>query len=202
MSGVAPAVRLSAALLVVAGLWLAHAGVLSAAPPRGAGTSDEEVEEYRVKAASLVHFIHYTVWPKSAFEREDSPFVVLVIGEDPFGEALEQSFEGKKGAGRPIRVVRSANLEQLPRAHLIFLARSHHKEIAKLLAGPAGKASLVVGDTEGLAEDGAHVNFYLKAKRLGFEVNTEAVKRSDLTISPEMLKLARIVKDRKKEQDP
>lgn len=180
------------------------AGVAAAfvRPADAREANEDEVSEYRVKAASLLHFIGYTTWPKSAFEKEDSPFVVLVVGEDPFGPVLEKTLDGRKGAGRPIRIVRSASLEDLPKAHLLFLARSHAKEIGALMAGAAARGVLVVGDSEGVAADGAHVNVFLEAKRLRFEVNTDAVKRSDLTISPEMLKLARIVRDREKEQDP
>lgn len=168
----------------------------------GPEAKDDEVSEYRVKAASLLHFIGYTTWPKSAFEKDDSPFVVLVVGEDPFGDLLEKTLQGKKGAGRPIRIARSASLESLPRAHLIFLAPSHAKEIGTLMAAAASRGVLVVGESEGLAADGAHVNVFLESKRLRFEVNTDALKRSELTISPEMLKLARIVQDREKRQDP
>lgn len=165
-------------------------------------SSEDEVSEYRVKAASLLHFISYTAWPKSVFEKEDSPIVVLVVGEDPFGPELEKALVGKKVAGRQIRVARSSRLEPLPKAHLIFLARSHSKEIGTLLAGPAARGVLVVGESEGLAAEGAHVNVYLESKRLRFEVNTAAVKRSELIIDPQMLKLARIVQDRAKRQDP
>jgi hypothetical protein len=127
--------------------------------------------------------------------------VLLVVGDDPFGPALERIMAKVRGAGRPVRVVRAKDLEGLPRAQLVFLARSHAQSLGALLEGIAKSATLVVGDTEGLAAEGAHVNFYLDAKRLGFEVNTEAVKRSELEISSEMLKLARIVEDRRKREE-
>jgi hypothetical protein len=180
----------------------AHVALGFAPPARSVETIDDEVTEYGVKAMSLWHFIGYTTWPKSAFEKDDSPFVLLVVGEDPFGGVLERTLKGKKAGSRPIRIVRSADLESLPKAHLIFLARSHAKEIGTLMAGAAARGVLVVGDSEGLAVDGAHVCVFLESKRLRFEVNNEAVKRSELTISPEMLKLARIVSDRGKRQDP
>jgi hypothetical protein len=163
---------------------------------------DEEPKEYKVKAYFLAHFIGYTTWPKTAFEKADSPFVLLVVGEDPFGEQLELSMQKVRVAGHAVRVERRGDLEDLPRAHLVFVARSHAGELGKLLALPQAATTLLVGDAEGLAADGAHVGFYLEGKQTRFEVNEEAVKRSQLTISSEMLKLARLVKDRKRREAP
>lgn len=198
----APRRRSFAAASAVAVLCALFAAMLAPAPLRAAAGVGKEASEYEVKAYFLSHFVQYTTWPKDAFASDAAPFVLLVVGEDPFGAELEKIFDGKKGAGRPIRIVRLKELDELPRAHLIFLARSHAKELGKLLAGPAGKATLIVGDSEGLAADGAQVNLYIDSKRTRFEVNTEAVKRARLSINPEMLKLARIVDDRKRSEDP
>lgn len=193
-----------ASALLLAGIGLAAsltAGAPHPPPPASVGSADEAIE-YKVKAASLFHFIDYTTWPKTAFERESSPIVLLVVGEDPFGKVLEETLRGKKSAGRDIRVARSKDLSDLPKAHMVFLARSHAKEIGKLMEGLAQTPVLVVGDTEGLAEHGALVNFFLENKRIRFEVNNDAVRRSGLTINPQMLKLARRVKDRAKDEEP
>lgn len=175
-------------------------GVRPAWGEAGAGEPDTDPKEYQVKAAFLTHFIKYTTWPKSAFESKDSPFVLLVVGDDPFGAHIDKVMEKVRGAGRPVRVLRAKDTEDLPSAHMIFLAKSHAKELGAVLAGSAKTATLIVGDTEGLAADGAHINLFLDKNRLGFEVNTDAVKRSKLSISSEMLKLARIVKDRKEHE--
>ena len=193
-----------ASALLLAGMGLAACLTAGAVlPPPGASVaSADEAMEYKVKAASLYHFVNYTTWPKEAFEHESSPFVLAVVGKDPFGAVLEETMRGKKYAGREIRIVRVEALDDLPKAHLLFLAGSHAKQIGKLMVGIGGTPVLVVGDTGGLAEAGALVNFYLEAKRTRFEVNEDAVKRSGLTINPEMLKLARLVKDHAQREQP
>ncbi|HVS19925.1 MAG TPA: YfiR family protein [Planctomycetota bacterium] len=183
-------------LLAALGLMLGLAHGSSAAPARVTAESAQEGTEYKVKAASLYHFINYTTWPKEVFEDERSPVVLLVLGEDPFGKALDELLKGKKAGGRSIRVLRAETLEKLPRAHMVFLAQSHAKELPALLKAVAGTSALVVGDSEGQAEQGAHVSFFVDSKRVGFAVNVTAVKRSKLTISPEMLKLARIIEEK------
>jgi hypothetical protein len=195
----APLRRLAAASLAFA-LCLA---LPSDAAPVAPIAAEQEASEYEVKALFLTQFIKYTTWPREAFANDEAPFVVLVVGEDPFGEHLEKAFAGKKGAGgRSIRIARAKDLEELPRAHLVFLSRSHAGQIGALLEGPVGRSALIVGDSESLAERGAHVNLFLDNKRMRFEVNVEASKRSGLALNPEMLKLARIVEDRRKKQEP
>jgi hypothetical protein len=191
--------RLAAAALAFA-LGLALPANAAPATPIA---SEQEASEYQVKAHFLTQFIKYATWPPEAFGNDKAPFVVLVVGEDPFGEHLEKAFSAKKGpGGRSIRLVRAKDLDELPRAHLIFLARSHADRLDTLLEGPSGRGALIVGDSESLAERGAHVNLFLENKRTRFEVNVEASKRSGLALSPEMLKLARIVPDRRRQQEP
>lgn len=191
--------RLAAASLAFA-LGLALPSDASPAAPIAA---EQEASEYEVKALFLTQFIKYTTWPREALGNDRDPFVVLVVGEDPFGEHLDRVFSGKKGpGGRSIRIERAKDLDDLPRAHLVFLARSHAGQLGELLEGPAGRWALIVGDTESLAERGAHVNLFLEKKFTRFEVNVEASKRSGLALSPQMLKLARIVEDRRRQQEP
>jgi len=139
------------------GLALGLPGLASGSPRAASSlsTATDDPSEYEVKAAFLTHFVRYTTWPDDAFEKPDSPIVLLVVGDDPFGSVLDKQME---------KVARSS--------------------------------VLVVGDSEGLAENGAHINFFFEGKRPRFEVNTAAVKRSGLSINPEMLKLAKIVKDK------
>lgn len=171
---------------------------LHSAPATAVAGGDDGVQEYEVKAAALPHFLRYTTWPKDAFGSKDAPFVLLVVGEDPFGATLDKIMAKVRVEKREVRIVRRKDLEELPKAHLVFLARSHADGLEALLDGVAKTDTLVVGDTEGMAEAGAHINLFLDAKRLGFEVNNEAVKRSRLEISSEMLKLAKLVKDKRR----
>ena len=41
--------------------------------------------EYDVKAAFLYNFITITEWPEEAFTTPESPYVIGVVGYDPFG---------------------------------------------------------------------------------------------------------------------
>jgi hypothetical protein len=44
--------------------------------------------EYHVKAAFLLNLTRFVEWP--AAENGDSPISICILGEDPFGETIEQ----------------------------------------------------------------------------------------------------------------
>src|SRR5450432_1916809 len=59
----------------------------------GSSNAQEAIDprkEYNVKAVSLYAFGRYVTWPETAFQTADSPFVIGVLGDNPFGDALEQ----------------------------------------------------------------------------------------------------------------
>ena len=69
----------------------------------------QEVDESKVrkvKAAYLYNFTKFVKWPDKAFENDEAPFVIGVLGKDPFGPILDNTVKGKKVAKRPIKTRR------------------------------------------------------------------------------------------------
>ena len=52
--------------------------------------------EYEIKAACLYNFAKLIEWPENAFENDDIPFFIGVLGEDPFGGVIELFIEDNK----------------------------------------------------------------------------------------------------------
>ena len=46
--------------------------------------------EYEVKAAFLLNFTRFIEWPDSALASADQPFSICIVGENPFGDALDR----------------------------------------------------------------------------------------------------------------
>ena len=166
-------------------------------------TAEDRVEnedrEHSIKAAFLLHFIRYTTWPRKSFEDDTSPIRVQVVGGDPFGQVLEDTFRGEKAHGREIRVVRSPRVPAELDGHLVFCGELSRGERSELLRRSRGQPILLIGEVAGLAEEGACINFYLQDQKTAFEINVDAVAEASLELSPKVLKLARIV--RKKKED-
>ena len=161
----------------------------------GARAADEvRPSEYEVKAAFLFHFARLTEWPPPALP-EGRPFVVAVLGRDPFGPALDRVLEKQSAHGRPLEIHRAGSLEELPGgAHIVFIGAAHRTEVARILRRLAGRPVLTVGERDGFCEAGGVVNFLVTAEgRVRFEINLRTAEASGLRMSSQVLKLARIV---------
>src|SRR4051812_28059903 len=78
------------ALLALAGVMLP---IVSAQPA---------ARESQIKAVFLYNFVRFVDWPPSAFPDAQSPLVIGVLGEDPFGTALDDAIRGESVNGRPL----------------------------------------------------------------------------------------------------
>src|SRR5882672_7309968 len=139
-------------------------------------------KEYQIKAACLLNFVQFIEWPAAAFPQPDSPIVIGILGEDPFGDVLERTFADESVQGRSLTIKRSRQLEELKKCHLLFIARAERSRLADIL-GSLGEANIVtVGDVDEFAQRGGIINFYIDAGKIRFEVNPEAAQRKGLKI--------------------
>jgi hypothetical protein len=152
--------------------------------------------EYAIKAAYIHNFARYVKWPDIAFKDADAPLYIAVLGQDPFGKVLDDTFKGKTSGTHPIEIKRFESMETLGDCHLLFVPSSEEKNLARLRESTKEKPILLVADSLSSAENGAHVGFYLEKSKVRFAINTESLKTSKLEASSELLKLARILEKR------
>lgn len=157
-----------------------------------------QVTEHQTKAAMLLKFLPYVKWPERAFPTPTSPLRIAVVGDDPFGKTLDETFKDKKFGSRPIEIVRFKTIAEVETCHVLFAPESEAPRLDKLLEKLVGKPVLLVGESKDFAANGGAINFVLKDKRVVFEINQDAAKRSELELSSHLLKLAIPVKDAKK----
>lgn len=178
-------------LLLAAPGWTTPAvGSGSNGPP----TTDEKDTEYRVKSAFIYNFIRYTTWPKRVFEKRDSPIVVLVIGESAIRKHLGAALEDKVVDGRKIELRYERTMPRRIDAHVVFEGELSEKDQKKLLEACHKQPVLLSGERPGFAKLGAQCNFYLDEGKVRFEINVDAVADSELVISSQLLKLARLIR--------
>ena len=180
-----------AAIRVIgAGLGLAFATLAGPAPARA--NQDTLLREYDVKAAFLYNFITFTEWPDSAFAAPDSPFVIGVLGLDPFGSSLDRLVAGEQVGKHPIVVKRFRRIDDARGSNLLFIAASEGSRVGPLLRRLQGTKILTVGEVTGFAEQGGAIGF-VTAGNVHLEVNAQAVKSAGLNLSSKIMRLARVV---------
>src|SRR6266850_6391116 len=106
-------------------------------------------KEYQVKATFLYNFSQFVEWPTQAFLEAQSPLVIGVLGDDPFGTYLDELVRGEKVNNHPLVVQRYQRVEEIKTCHLLFISRSEDKELEGIFAGLKDRNILTVGDAEG-----------------------------------------------------
>jgi hypothetical protein len=163
------------------------AGVGYAAGPR----------EYEVKAVFLFNFSQFVDWPDGAFGDERSPLVIGVLGEDPFGAALDEAVRGETVNGRPLAVRRYEKVEDVDACHILFIDRTQREQLERILDTLTARSCLTVSDAENFATAGGIIQFVTIDNRIRLQINLDAAKLANLTISSKLLRPAQIVTTRR-----
>ena len=150
--------------------------------------------EYQVKATFLFNFTKFTSWPSNAFSSISAPIVIGILGEDPFGNTIDDMVKGEVVSGRSLVVKRLHAGDDLRVCHLLFISRSEKERLSALFSQLRGSPVLSVSEIDGFAEKGGMVNLVLANKTVKIEINQAAVEQAGLQISAKLLKLARLVK--------
>jgi hypothetical protein len=157
-------------------------------------------KEYQIKAAFLFNFAQFVEWPPAVLENTNAPFRIGVLGDDPFGSALNQIVQGETIDSRKIVVQRSNQIDDLKNCQMIFVSRSEKNHVAEILSALDSKPILKVSEVEGFAQHGGSINFYLEGSKVRFEINPDSARRDHLKISSQLLSLGKIVPPAKEEK--
>ena len=150
--------------------------------------------EYTIKAVFLEHFTRFIEWPESCKIADTStPFFITVIGENPFGSILEQIYTEQRIKNKRVKIRYISSLDKITDCHILFISSSAKEILPEILSSTRNKPILTVSDTEGFAENGVLINFYMTGDKIKFEINEKAVHASGLVMSYRLLNLARIV---------
>jgi hypothetical protein len=165
------------------------AAILSAYP---AGLRAQTANEYDVKAAFLYKFASFVEWPP---QNSAGPVCIGVIGQDPFGEALDEVVKGKTINGRPFAIRRFMTVQDAQDCQIVFVSASETKRLRGILERLQNRAVLTVGDTPGFCQSGGMINFELEDSYVRLEINLKSAERARLQVSSKLLRLAKLVPD-------
>jgi hypothetical protein len=183
--------RTTIRLLLIFVVVLSECGVLA---PLAWGQS-EETSGYKVKTAFLFNFAKFIEWPASSFAAPDSPFTICVLGQDPFGNILTDTLQGKTIGARPLAVRRLKDKSEARSCQIVFVSSSESAHLATIVETLRGGNVLLVGESSGFATSGGTIEFTLEDDRVRFAINTDAADRSGLKFSSKLLALAQLVHD-------
>jgi hypothetical protein len=159
------------------------AGVGAAAAPH----------EYQVKAVYLFNFGQFVEWPKGAYDTPQAPFVICILGDDPFGKTIDDVVRGESIGPHSLVVRRFKEPQETGDCKILFIGRSESRRLDDALAAVHGQNVLTVTDIEGAEKQGAIIVLFNDNNRIRMRINLAAAKSQQLVISSKLLRPAEVV---------
>jgi hypothetical protein len=166
---------------------------ITLATPAGAQSGSSDSAEYLIKAGFTYNFAKLMEWPPNAFPQPDSPIVIGILGNDPFHGTLDEVLAGKRVNARAFVVKHLRWGMEFRDCNMLFVSASESAHLDEIFHLVKGLPILTIGDTPNFARRGGIINFILEDDKVHFEVNVDAAKQANITISSRLLSLARII---------
>jgi len=149
--------------------------------------------EYQVKAAYLFNFGQFVEWPAAAFPSSNAPFVIGILGDDPFGSVIDDVVRGESLEGHPLVVQRFRTPGEISACNILFIGRNEAPTLDQTLRALRGRHILTVTDVAGDEGRSAIIVLLTENNRIRMRINLAEARANDLVISSKLLRPAEVV---------
>jgi hypothetical protein len=194
-----PGPRLARLALILALALGALPLVWAVSPSRVGHAAPAEAEEYELKAVYLYNFLQFLQWPAARpAAARDGVRVIGVVGESPFGNALDDLEKNVRQKGMQlVRIVHFVpardgmpGAPDLSRCDLLFFASSEKQRFGSLIASLGDAPVLTVADSDEFLASGGMINLVRSGGKIRWAINRAPVERSGLRLSAQLLSMA------------
>jgi hypothetical protein len=153
----------------------------------------DPASEYQVKAVFVFNFSHFVDWPAQSFTAPNEPFVIGVLGSDPFGARLDEAVRGEHVTEHPLIVRRFRSIDEIEDCQILFIDRSEVGQLGRIVAALNHRSILTVSEIDQAAQRGVIIQFATEDNHIRLKINLDAAHAAGLSISSKLLRLADIV---------
>ncbi len=146
----------------------------------------------KVEAAFLRNFTHYVTWPEAVFADPQSPWHICILGDDPFGDLLEKTFEGRTEEGRPFTILRTRKTDELQHCQIVYVAYKVSANRRAALSSLKGLPVLTVSSAPGFLQEGGIISFNV-TDYVELSVNLDQARAASLIVQTKVLEVSRAV---------
>ena len=157
-------------------------------------SAQKSTREYQLKAAFLFNFTQFVEWPAHTFPSSQAPAVIGILGKDPFGNYLEEIIKGETIDKHALVIQHFETVEEVTNCQILFINVSDKTQLQSIIKKLKGKSMLTISEASGFSKLGGMIRLYTKDDKINIQINVDATKEENLTISSKLLKLAEIVK--------
>ncbi len=146
--------------------------------------------ESDVKAAYLLNFGKFLRLSGVPTGSRPPTFDICVLGHDPIGHVLDDVTAHESIDSRTVRVVRIADAYAARGCQVLFISPDEGDGIHADLAALGNADVLTVSDAPDFLKDGGMIQFVTLRQHVRFAVDLDAVNRTHLVLSSELLRVA------------
>ena len=157
--------------------------------------SAQELDEYEVKAAFLYNFTKFVEWPSASGAPVFAVFNLCILGDDPFGSAIDQLVRGKTVYGRPLQVRRLKETAEARQCQIVFVRKGEETKAEKLVNTVHGLPILTVGEHHEFGRIGGMIYLAMKDNRVTIVINVPATEKAGLRVSAKLMSVAKQFKE-------
>lgn len=149
--------------------------------------------EHELKAVFLYRFTQFVDWPATAFPGPENPFIIGILGRNPFGGSLQTVVRDERVHGRRLVIQPYQRSQDARNCQLLFISTSEETRLEEVFAALKGRSILTVGESKDFALRGGMIQFITEQNHIRFRVNLRAARAAHLQISSKLLELAEVV---------
>jgi hypothetical protein len=147
-----------------------------------------------IKISLIEKITQFVQWPEI---KKD--FKIGIYQNKKLKKEMESFYKNKKIHRANIKVYNISYFTQntIDQLNLIYFSKESSANIDLILKRIKNKPILIITEFPDDVYQGMHLGIYYKEKRIKFIINQESLENSNLKASYKILKLAKIVKDKK-----
>jgi hypothetical protein len=162
--------------------------------PKWGTAQDARPTDYQVKAAYLTNLGRFVSQWSARPGSPDETFDICILGPDPFGSDLDRAVKGEKIGASPLAAKRISSPQEATGCRVLYIGATGEAQLNTVLSTLGTAPVLTVSDIPGFVRRGGMIQFFLDGDHVRLEINVSAARRAGLTLSSELLKIARSVR--------
>jgi len=156
------------------------------------------VDENQLKAVFIYNFGKFVSWPAKAFKNKNSPIFVGVLGKTGVTATLTKAAQKGRIRGRKFEVRVLKSVDETKSCHILFVSQAESKQLATVKQKVRKLPVLLLSENPEFAKKGGAVGFVSRNRKVGLEFSLEAATQAGLRLSPNLLRVGKVVVKRKK----
>jgi hypothetical protein len=159
--------------------------LMSPGTARSAPAKDTFSKESKLRAAYFLNFIKFINWPNHSQDNPLTPLYICLQDETPF-EGFFRDLASNAATADDNRELQIYRLSEAKNCDYTYLHRSVEDENLKI------EGSVIVLSSSQISQKDAAIIFYIAERKLRFEIDLNNIRKINVMVSSELLKLARI----------